>query len=34
MNESEIDLGIIQKFYIINPAEEKDTRVSINRNRK
>jgi hypothetical protein len=34
MNESEASLGVTQKSYIIGPAEEKDARVSTNKNRK
>jgi hypothetical protein len=34
MDESRTDLRIIQKFYIIDPAEEKNARVSIDRNRE
>jgi hypothetical protein len=34
MDELEADLRIIQKLYIIDSAEKKDIRVSINRNRE
>jgi hypothetical protein len=34
MNELGAGLGTTQKFYIIGPAEEKDTRISTNKNRK
>jgi hypothetical protein len=34
MNESGADLRVIQKFYIIGPAEEKDARVSTDKNRE
>jgi hypothetical protein len=34
MNELGVGLGATQKSYIISPAEEKDARVSTDKNRK
>jgi hypothetical protein len=34
MDKSETDLRITQKSYIISPAEEKDARISTDKNRE